>query len=357
MRSQSRRVLGLALSGLFVVAACSGGAATPSPTAAPSATPAASQTPTDAPSTGPTEMPGTKEFKIAFTSPGLSTSPFLAAIDDLNKNGYKIEYTVLDASELLAEGVANGEFAFASGANNGILAAVSKGANLKAITARVNNEWTLYARKDIKTCADLNGKKVAIHSQGAVSTAMVKNYIEENCPGTAPDYQVIEGSPNRVAALLANQIDASPLELGDSITIDTEASDRYALLTSFAADLPNLQTTSIYVNGNFARDNPGTVVALIKAVLAQHAKIDGDPAYLKGIAQQFVPDAINAATIDAATQKYVDLKMFPTDGGLTPEKMQYTAEFFGPDGTGATDSVVPLVQWTDLSFLEMARAQ
>jgi ABC-type nitrate/sulfonate/bicarbonate transport system substrate-binding protein len=168
---------------------------------------------------------------------------------------------------------------------------------------------------------------------------------------------VIEGSPNRVAALLADQIDASPVELGDSIQIDAEASDRFSLLTSFAEDLPNLQTTSVYVNGDFADENPGTVVAVIRALLDQHEAIDGDPAYLKSIAEEFVPDSINAETIDAATEKYVELKMFPVDGGITDEKMQYTAEFFGPDGTGATDAVVPLIQWTDLSFLEMALAQ
>jgi len=352
MRLVSRRMSALALSGLFVVAACGGAEATPAPTQ--------TAAPTEAPSDGspaPSEMPGTKEFKIAFTSPGLSTSPFLAAIDALEDQGYKIDITILDASELLAEGVASGEFAFASGANNGILAAVSKGANLKAITARVANEWTLYARNDITQCSDLGGKRVAIHSQGAVSTAMVRNYIAENCPGTEPEYVVIEGSPNRVAALLADQIDASPVELGDSIQIDAQAGDRFSLLTSFAEDLPNLQTTSVYVNGNFARENPATVVAVIRAILDQHAAIDGDPAYLRSIAEEFVPDAIDAGTIDAATKRYVDLKMFPVDGGITPEKMQYTAEFFGPDGTGATDSVIPLVQWTDFTFLEMALAQ
>jgi NitT/TauT family transport system substrate-binding protein len=302
-------------------------------------------------------MPGTKEFKIAFTSPGLSTSPFLAALDAMEDDGYSIDITILDASELLAEGTAAGEFAFASGANNGILAAVEKGANLKAIVARVQNEWTLYARNEITTCEGLAGKRVAIHSQGAVSTAMVRNYIQENCPGTEPEYVVIEGSPNRVAALLADQIDASPVELGDSIQIDAEASDRFSLLTSFAADLPDLQTTSVYVNGDFADENPGTVLALVKALLDQFKKIDGDAAYLKSIAEEFVPDAINAATIDAATQKYVELKMFPVDGGVTAERMQYTAEFFGPDGTGATKTVIAADQWTDLSFLEMALGQ
>lgn len=355
MRSVSRRWMVLALSGALVVAACGGSASTPAPTTAPSTAPSAA--PSDGATPAPTEMPGTKEFKIAFTSPGLSTSPFLAAIDALNNSGYTIDITILDASELLAEGTAAGEFAFASGANNGILAAVEKGANLKALVARVQNEWTLYAANDITSCEGLDGRRVAIHSQGAVSTAMVRDYIETNCPGTEPEYVVIEGSPNRVAALLANQIDASPLELGDSITIDTEASDRYSLLTSFAADLPNLQTTSVYVNGDFAAENPGTVLAVVKALLDQFNQIDGNEAYLKSVAEKFVPDAINAETIDAAVAKYVELKMFPTDGGVTAERMDYTAEFFGPDGTGATSRVLELDEWTDLSFLEMALGQ
>ena len=353
MRSMSRGWLALALGGALVVAACGGPAATTAPTAAP---PTAA--PTDGSTPGPTEMPGTKEFKIAFTSPGLSTAPFLAAIDALNKSGYTIEYTVLDASELLAEGTSKGDFAFASGANNGILAAVEKGANLRAITARVNNEWTLYVRSaTIKQCSDLQGQRLAIHSQGAVSTAMVRDYIKVNCPGTEPNYVVIEGSTNRLAALIADQIDASPLELSDSITIEAQAGDRFSLLASFAADVPNLQTTSVYVNGDFAAANPGTVVALIKALLDQHRQIDGNAAYLRQIAETFVPDAVNAETIGASTSRYVDLKMFPVDGGLTAEKMQYTAEFFGPNGTGATSRVLALDEWTDLSFLEMALAQ
>jgi ABC-type nitrate/sulfonate/bicarbonate transport system substrate-binding protein len=212
----------------------------------------------------------------------------------------------------------------------------------------------MYARTDITDCAGLAGKRLAIHSEGAVSTAMVRNYVETTCPGTEPQYVVIPGSPNRLAALLADQIDASPLELSDSITVDNEASDRYHLLSSFAADLPDLQTTSIYVNGKFADENPGTVLALVKAVIEVNREIEGDAAGLQAIAEQFVGAAINPDTIAAASERYVSLGMFPTDGGLTAERMQYTAEFFGPDGTASTTAVIPLVQWTDLSFLQMA---
>lgn len=349
-RSRSIRWLsGLAIGSLLLAACSTSASPSPSSPAASSGGGASAGA-----SVAPSEQPGTKEFKVAFTSPGLSSAPFLAAIDALNKNGYKIETQVLDQSELVTEGVSKGDFAFGSGANNSTLAAVEKGANLKLVVTRVNNEWTLYAGNSIADCAGLAGKKLAIHSQGAVSTAMVKNYIKTKCDGTEPSYVVIEGSPNRVAAMLANQVDASPLELSDSLTIDAQAGDRYHQIASFANDLPDLQTTSVYVNGDWAKENPGTVVALIKALLDQHKQIDGHPEYLKQIAEQFVGDAINKDSIDAATKKYVELKMFPVDGGLTEANLDYTAKFFGPNGTGATKADLTLDQYADLTYLKQA---
>jgi ABC-type nitrate/sulfonate/bicarbonate transport system substrate-binding protein len=219
---------------------------------------------------------------------------------------------------------------------------------------RVANEWTLYVGTDIADCAGLNGQRLALHSDGAVSTAMVRNYIETTCPGTQPQEVFIEGSPNRVAAMLADQVDASPLELGDSITIDTEAGDRYRLLSSFSADLPNLKTTSIYVNGDFAEQNPQSVEDVVRAVVEEFRLVADDAAYLEQIAREQVPDAINEETITAAAEKYVELGMFPTDGGVNEENLQFTAQFFGPEpeGTGTIDRVIPLEEWADLSFLQ-----
>jgi NitT/TauT family transport system substrate-binding protein len=234
------------------------------------------------------------------------------------------------------------------------MTAVEAGANLKLLVNRVNNEWTIYARNEIADCAGLAGKRLAIHSEGAVSTAMVKNWVETTCPGTEPEYVVIAGSPNRLAALLADQIDASPLELTDAVTVETEASDRFGMLASLAEDLPELQTTSVYVNGDFAEENPGTVLALVKALLEQFREIDGNAEYLQQVAEEHVGDALDAEAIGPATERYVELEMFPVDGGLTEENLQYTAEFFGPDGTGTTTRLLEVDEFADLSFLQMA---
>jgi ABC-type nitrate/sulfonate/bicarbonate transport system substrate-binding protein len=349
-RTFLQRWLGLAVSGAVLAAACTA-AATPVPTAAPTAAPTAG--PTAAPgSPTPTAMPGTKNFNVVFTSVGLSSAPMLAAIDTLRTQGYSIDVAIIESSELVVQGVASGQFAFGSGANNSVLAAIEKGGpTMKGLMARVANEWTVYARTaTIKSCADLGGKRLAIHSAGAVSTAMVKNYISTNCPGTNPEYVTIAGSPNRVAALLADQIDATPAELSDTFTIDQQAADRFSLLTSFAKDLPKLQPTDVHVNSAFATANPGTVYAMVKAIITEYRRIGGKPDLLKADAEKYVKEAIDPKTIDAASKRYSELKMFPPDGGNTRENMQYTHDFFKAAGVIKAD--IPLNNWTDLTYLE-----
>lgn len=362
--STGSRGLTLSVAAIMLFGACS---ATPAaPTAAPAtpvpatavpatAVPATPVPVTPVPVTPAPTLTNSKEFWVGFTSTGLSSSGFLAAIDILNtEQGYTIKTPILAQSELVTEGVANGSFAFGSGANNAVLLADQAGANLKVIVDRIANEWTLYARKsNITTCPDLAGKRLALHSDGAVSTAMVRNYVAVNCPGTEPQEVFIEGSPNRVAALLADQIDASPLELGDSLTIDADPAGRFGLISSFAADLPELHPTSVYVNADWAAQNPQSVHDMVTAIITVYRKINTENGYLKSIAEKFVPAAINPDTIDAAVAKYIELKMFDVNGGLTPDNLNYTAKFFGPkpDGTGTLDSVLPLDQWADLSYL------
>jgi NitT/TauT family transport system substrate-binding protein len=351
--SRIRRWLGVTLAATLSLAACTA-AATPTPTQAPTAAPTAATT--TAPTATP--LPGTKTFAVVSPPPGLSTAPLLAALETMKSQGYNITFQVIEAVELVSQGIAQGQFAIGTTATNSLMVAVEKGATMKGFMARVKNEWTLYVKSaTIKTCADLNGKRVAINSEGAISSAFVRNYVTATCPGTTPNYVIIAGSPNRVAALLADQIDASPVELSDSLTLEADAQKRFSLLSSFAKDLPSLQTTFYTVNTQFARDNPGTVVALVKAVLAEHRRIAGNAAGLEDDAKKGVSQYIDPKNITAAAKAYTDLNMFDVNGGLTPENVKFSHDFFGPNGTKTVGAGLTMDAWSDLSFLNMALAE
>ena len=84
----------------------------------------------------------------------------------------------------------------------------------------VANDWSVLAKADIVHCADLDQRRMAIHSECSVSAAMLRAYIEKTCPGTEPEYLIIPGSENRASALLVGEIDAAPVELIDAVRIN-----------------------------------------------------------------------------------------------------------------------------------------
>jgi NitT/TauT family transport system substrate-binding protein len=182
---------------------------------------------------------------------------------------------------------------------------------------------------------------------------MVRNWIETTC-GAVPQELIIAGSDNRANALRAGEIDASPLELSDAISLTTgEGGEQWHILTSFSEGLPDLKPSTIYGNTDFLAASPAAAEALLAAQLKQHAMIADDPAYLKSLVEKYVP-GFNPDTIDAVTQEYVDRALFDTAGGLTPENLAGTIQFF--TDAGSVEPGLTPEQVGNFAFLDAARA-
>jgi NitT/TauT family transport system substrate-binding protein len=346
------RLTALPLIVLFILTACQAGA---SPTASAEEPPgeesaAPEESPVEEESAEPSVEPTT--FTVGFTSIGLSSVPFLAAIDDLRDQGHEIDTPELAESELVTEGVAQGEFMFGSGANNSSLAAIEQGAEINWVVDRTLNEWQVYARDGIEGCEQLVQSRVAIHSPGSVSGAMLRDWVNNNCPDETYEPLIIEGSQNRLAALLADQIDASPVEFGDALILEEEGG--FHRVVSFSEDLPELHPTSVYGNTDWMSDNPEVTQALIVALLEQHRRINSEDGYLYQLYQEYLPEEAAGESGEAIAQAYVDAGIFPDDGGLNEEAIQYTIDFFGPEGTGDIEVDLAVEDVADLSYLQAA---
>lgn len=361
-RSHVTLRLAAVLALLMAVSACAG-AASPAPTAtqtttagAPSdaASPPASDGPSAEPSAservGPPEGQAS-EFTVAETAVGIGSLSFRAAIDQLRDEGYTINTPELAESELVTQGTASGEFQFGSGANNSALLAMEAGAPIKFIVDRNANEWTIVTTAEIDNCEELVDSRVAIHSPGSVSGAMIRDWIEQNCPGNEFDPIIIAGSQNRAAALQAGQIDATPAELRDWIVLREEGGDAYKLLVNFAQDLPQLHPTSMYGNTEWMEQNPDVVEDLIREILLQNRRINSEEGYLLELYREYLPEEASSPTAEVVADTYVELGLFPVDGGLTPEVIEYTAEFFGPNGTGDLQSEMSADEISDFTYL------
>jgi ABC-type nitrate/sulfonate/bicarbonate transport system substrate-binding protein len=273
----------------------------------------------------------------------------------MRDQGYDIQEVELAESELATEGVAQGRFQFAEGTNNSAFLAVDQGSSVLLVVDRNLNEWMVYAREGIETCDELVASRVAVHSPGSVSGAMLRDWISKECSESAAasyDPLIIAGSQNRYAAMLADQIDASPVELPDALRLDAEGG--FNRLASFREDLPDLHPQSVYVNGSFLQDNPDVVRAFIRELLLLHREINSQDGRLFELYKQYLPEEVaqDEALAREITDAFVEAGLFPDDGGLTPDAVKYTVEFFGPDGTGDLSQNLPVESVSDLSHLE-----
>lgn len=270
---------------------------------------------------------GKPTIKLAFSSsPGYTDLPMLLALERLGAQGYGTESVNFHASEIAIESVAKGDTPLGGGSSYPALQAMQKNADLKFIGERNANEWVILSTPDIKKCSDLEGKRLAVHSEAAVSTAMVRIWLKENCPQTKPNIIIISGSDNRANALLAGQIDATPLELANVIDVENKAPGKYGRLADFASGLPNLSTSSMYVNGSFLTKNRAAMVDYVAEQIKVHREAAQNPQILKDAIQKYIPEL--AKNADIIIKGYAAINGFDVNGGLTAQRVKYTIDFF-----------------------------
>jgi ABC-type nitrate/sulfonate/bicarbonate transport system substrate-binding protein len=289
------------------------------------------------------------EIRVAFGAEMLMTDlPQILAHELLAKEGYEVTTTFYSKPELAVEALARGDADIGEGSVPAYWTAISKGANVASIMEQTANEWQIVAVPDIQTCADLDGMRLAHHSESSVSKAMADAYIAESCPGTEPQILFIANSPNRAAAMLADEIDATPLKLEQAMQLEREAPDRFHILTNFAQDVPGLKTVLLQVNRDFADQHPEAVRDFIRAMLTVHRQIDEDPKMLMDEVSKRLE--VDPDLLPEITQAYRDINTWDVNGGLTEASVKYSLDFY--TNAGELEPGLTVSDVADLSFLE-----
>jgi NitT/TauT family transport system substrate-binding protein len=290
-------------------------------------------------------------IKVAYGSGyGFTDLPSLIAQERLRTAGYEVTDVTLNGPELAIEAIAKGEAQLGGGASFPQLQAMQKGAEIKIIADRGANEWVVVSTPDLRQCADLSNKRVGVHSAGSVSTAMLKAWLASTCPQATPQILIIAGSDNRAAALIAGQLDASPLELADAINLDAKAAGKFHRLTDFSTGLPDLDTGTRLANSEFLKSNRPAVVDFTRELIRTNREINSNPNILKEATQRYIPELM--PNVDAVIAGYQAIKAFDPNGGLTRRRMEYTIDFFVK--AGSLEEGLTADQVADYSIIEDA---
>lgn len=294
------------------------------------------------------------ELRVAFpTEADFGDLPALMALELLAGEGYVVRTTHYAEAEFAVAALASGEADVGHGANSTHWAAVGQGAQIVTVMEQAANGWQIYAVLDIQTCAGLDGRRFAISGEGSVSAAMSDVYIQENCPEIERQIVLIQGSSNRAAALLAGEIDATPLELADVVELSFRSPGQFHTLTSLAQDLPGLTTTGVHFNREFAEANPQAVQDYLRALLTVHRQINLDHEQIASEAARRLD--FDPEILQAIVEAYFAINAWDPNGGLTQDAVDYTVAFFAE--SGELDPGLTAGDVADLSYLDEVLAE
>lgn len=255
--------------------------------------------------------------------------PSLVAHARLRDLGYRVEVTHFGAPDLAVEAVSRGSVDVIHGSMISAWTAAARGARVRTVMDHLANPYRLVVAPDIGVCAGLDGRRLALGGESAVSTHLVRAFIREECPTIQPVPLLVMESTNRSAALLAGGVDATVLELSVVLWLEGQAPGRFRVLSDFSARWPLVQTTGVHANTEFSAAHPDVVVDYVRALLEANRDVLADPILLVSNAT----DDLGASQDWAAVaQAYLTAGVWPQDGGLTHAEVAQTLAFFTASG-------------------------
>lgn len=307
-------------------------------------------------SVAPSVAPPLTSRKIRVGIPSLPTVrnvPLYMALDALRMQGYQVETVTLARFDLVPVALANGEIDFGSFSPQGGWAAIAQGAPLETIVAQFSPTWALVVSDKVETCADLGKYPIGYSATTGIQQAMLTRYVNQNCPGTVPQI-VVAGDPDaRLVALLAGQLDGSPLEPEAQLQVDQTAPGKFHRVFHAARDFPDIQIATFAVRRAWGQQNPEVVRDFVRALITAHRRVNDNPQLLRDeIAKQHGFDAARAQYLADA---YLQEKTWEPNGGLTPENIQLTLDLL--KSIGALPPEIQVKDVANLSYLNQVLSE
>jgi ABC-type nitrate/sulfonate/bicarbonate transport system substrate-binding protein len=272
---------------------------------------------------------GNLEIKLGHPSTiSLYDMPAIMTRDRLNSHGWKVSSVEFTRTDLNVQALAQGTIQLANSQIMDPVRAIQKGAKLFFLMENNGGEFVMIAKNEIKDCKDIDGKKFAIHGEAATTSLAIKLWLLNNCK-IKPNIMVIPGGENRIVALQNNQIDATLVQLGDWLNLDSQAPGRYHIIKT--GNLFNISGASFWANGEWLRKNEEVATAYIAELLKTFRMVHANPKVLEPVVAKHLPD-MPKHIIAPAIKAYLEVvRAWPQNGGDT-SILDDTVKFFTDSG-------------------------
>jgi ABC-type nitrate/sulfonate/bicarbonate transport system substrate-binding protein len=243
------------------------------------------------------------------------------------------EVTALTEDSAVTAGLINGDYDIGNIDITAAIKAIQAGVPIKIVYVSQNlPEFVMVAQSDISNISQLPGRTVAYHSPGSLTEILQRELIKQTDPAIEGQvkWTVLPESPNRAAAMVAGQIDATTLEYLDVLALQKQGSFNilgdWGDLTGTSADAI---ATGWVVSEEYLAANEPRVVEFLKHVQAGYDTAYSDKTAWTTLAERLLPDA-DPAELSLAYDYYVEVGMYPRSGTqpLTQERWTGLDGFF-----------------------------
>ena len=297
---------------------------------------------------GPRPAAAAEELTLLATVTRVVNLPMIVGLRLLEKeDGVKVTVRDLRTPEAVMLAVIDGQGQIGTGFAP-FYPAIEKGASVKGVLELSRPEFVVMAKKEIASVKGLHGVRLASHSPKATVQSLLEFYLKSQ-PGVTPNVVFIpEGSPARAEALLRGAVDAAAFDLTAAQVVNDRAPGKFHILVDFTNQ--PVSSSSLVVNGTFARSKPELVQKLVRRMLQSYREGARDPKFWvreRGETLKEVADAKLESQLRAL------VKIFDLNGGL--DRMR---------GPGAIENLSfqvaignltgPLSKWKPETFFDAA---
>ncbi|WP_157188102.1 ABC transporter substrate-binding protein [Nitratireductor pacificus] len=268
------------------------------------------------------------EAVFGFSGWSVGYLPTAIALDRLAEQGYDIKAVELGGNSNQLQAAATGAIDISAIAQ--ILDAMDQGLDSKFFLAGNSNEFLLVSTTGLNSCESLDGKSLGIHSVGSFVGQLALQYLAANCPGTNANVTVIEGSENRLAALIAGQLDSSVIDLQDWTLLNAKMPGKFEITSDFTSSMP-IMRAAFAARPDFIASHEKLVTDWVKVHLDVYQELYENPQILTDKGLELL-DEIDPQVLPQLVDAFVKAKIWPVDGGLSEASVQETIDFFNNDG-------------------------
>jgi len=270
----------------------------------------------------------TGEAVFGFSGWSVGYLPTAIAIERLNQMGYEIETVELGGNSNQLMAAATRDIDITAIAQ--VMDVIDQGLDSQFFQAANTNEFVMVARAGYGACASLDGRPVGISSVSSFDGQLAIQWLAATCPDAEPRLMLVEGSENRLAGLLAGQIDASPIDLQDWTLLNLERPGEFVVAEDLTKSMPILRA-AFAAPRSFIADNEQLIEDWIRVHLQVYTEIYDNRQILIDAGIELLGQ-IDAAALPSIVDSFVEAAIWPIEGNLTDESVQATIDFFNNDG-------------------------